>query len=263
MKLIKILAPAAVIAVFTFSCTKYKEIGNATFSDQQIYMPAAVDGISTNGIYSINKVAVPGQVFRYTADVAGKKLNIPLGVYRSGANTKGAVNVTVSVNTDTANKMLAAGKFPAGTEVLTLGKYNIPSTVTISDGADYAGFVFGIDLDFLLANLTKKYAIGVSVSSADRKTSQYGTTVLLIDPAFLVPTAKFTTSFTTRTVGVSNTSLNASSSVWDFGDGTPTATGATPVHIYAAAGTYTIKLISSGALGDYNKATFTSTVVIP
>ena len=48
-----------------------------------------------------------------------------------------------------------------------------------------------------------------------------------------------------------------------FGDCTPTATGATPVHTYAAAGTYTIKLISFGALGDYNKATFTATVVVP
>lgn len=263
MKVIRFITASAILPALLFSCTKYKEIGDATFSDQQIYMPAAVEGNSTNGIYSINKVAVPGQVFRYTADVAGKKLNIPLSIYRSGATTKGSVNVTVAANTDTAAKLLAAAKFPAGTEVLASGKYNVPSTVTIADGADYASVALSIDLDFLLANTTKKYAIGVGVSSPDRKTGQYGTAVLLIDPAFLVPAASFTTSVSVRTVSFSNSSLNASMYSWDYGDGTPASTGAALPHTYVAAGTYTIKLIASGALGDYNKSVAAATVVIP
>lgn len=264
MKANKLFFLIAVVSALLSSCTKYQEIGNATFSDQQIYMPAAAEGNSINGIYNINKVAVPGFVFRYTADVAGKRLNIPLAVYRSGATTNGTVNVTLTANADTASKLQAAGKFPAGTEVLSAaGKSNLPSSVTIADGADYAGFNFSIDLDYLLANFTKKYAIGVTVSSEDRKTSLYGTTVLLIDPSFLVPTANFATSISSRTVSFSNTSLNASTYTWDYGDGTPVSASAALPHTYAAAGTYIIKLVASGALGDYNKATYSATVVIP
>lgn len=263
MKIFKIATATAFISLVLLSCTKYQDVGNASYSDQQVYMPAAVDGNSVNGIYLINKVAVPGQVFRYTADVAGKKINIPLGVYRSGATTKGDINVGISVNADTANKMLSTGRFPAGTEVLLINKANIPSSVTIADGADYASFDFSIDLDFLLANTTKKYAVGVSILSTDKKTNQYGTTVLLIDPAFLVPVAGFTTSVSSRTVSFSNTSSNAVTYSWDYGDGTPTATGAALPHTYAAAGTYSVKLTASGALGDYNKTTFTASVVVP
>ncbi len=263
MKAIKIFSSIAFVTLFTVSCKKYQEIGEAEFADQQIYMPAAVEGNSTGGVYFVNKVAVAGQVYRYTADVAAKRFNISLAVYRSGANTKGSVPVNVAVNTDTAAKLLAAGKFPAGTEVLTLGKYNLPSTVTIGDGKGYEPFNFSIDLDFLLANLTKKFAIGVGVSSNERKTGIYGTTILLIDPAFLVPTAGFTSSINSRTVSFSNTSLNGVNFVWDYGDGTPTSTERAAPHTYAAAGTYTVKLTTLGALGDFNKVTYTATVVIP
>lgn len=158
--------------------------------------------------------------------------------------------------------MLAAAKFPAGTEVLS-GKYNIPLTVTITDGADHAPIIFGVDLDFLMANLTKKYAIGITVSSTDRKTSPYTTTILFNDPSFLVLSAGFTTSVSTRTVSFSNISVNGATYNWDFGDGTPASTDEASSHTYAAAGTHTIKLTTAGALGDYNKSTYTATVAIP
>ena len=263
MKAIKIFSSIAIVTLFAVSCKKYQEIGDTSFAEQQIYMPAAVEGNSSNGIYLVNAVAVPGRVYRYTTDVAAKKLNISLAVYRSGVDTKGAVPVNVTINSDTATRLLAAGKFPPGTEVLTLGKYGLPSLVTISDGKGYEPFNFSIDLDFLLANLTKKFAIGVGVSSNERKTGRFGTTILLIDPAFLIPTAAFTSSISTRTVSFSNTSLNGVTYLWEYGDGTPNSTERAAPHTYATAGTYTVKLTTFGALGDLNKATFSATVVIP
>lgn len=263
MKMIKLTTATAFISMLLLSCTKYQEVKNASYSDQQVYMPAAVEGNSTNGIYLVNKVAVSGQVFRYTADVANKRINIPLGVYRSGATTKGDINVGISINADTANKMLSAGRFPAGTEVLSLGKASIPSSVIITDGADYASFDFSIDLDFLLANTTKKHAVGVSISSTGKTAYLYNTTILLIDPSFLVPVASFTTSVSSRTINFSNTSANAVTYSWDYGDGTPLSMAAASSHTYAASGTYTVMLTASGALGDYNKTTFTSSVVVP
>jgi gliding motility-associated-like protein len=72
-----------------------------------------------------------------------------------------------------------------------------------------------------------------SVGSANASFSfPYGDTICLGDPAGLI---------------VQNTSTGGASSSWDFGDGTPTVQSREPVHHYAAAGVYTVKLtVNSG-----------------
>ena len=63
------------------------------------------------------------------------------------------------------------------------------------------------------------------------------------------PVAGFTYSvsgpFVPVTVNFSNTSTNAISWMWDFGDGV-TSTVQNPSHIYSTAGDYTVKLIATG-----------------
>jgi cyclophilin family peptidyl-prolyl cis-trans isomerase len=48
----------------------------------------------------------------------------------------------------------------------------------------------------------------------------------------------------------SNSKNNPSTLTWDFGDGTPTATGATVTHTYATSGTYNVQLTASGSNGS-------------
>ncbi|MEA1962622.1 MAG: S8 family serine peptidase [Patescibacteria group bacterium] len=48
---------------------------------------------------------------------------------------------------------------------------------------------------------------------------------------------------------------------WDFGDNSPTATGATTSHLYLAGGTYTVSLTVVDNQGASNSATTTATVV--
>lgn len=66
------------------------------------------------------------------------------------------------------------------------------------------------------------------------------------------PTASFTASKTTASVNeaitFTNTSENATSYTWSFGDGT-TSTEESPVKSYAAAGSYTVTLSAKGAGG--------------
>jgi len=76
-----------------------------------------------------------------------------------------------------------------------------------------------------------------------------------------LPVAAFTTSLTTvcnTSVVFTNTTFNATSYQWDFGDGN-TSTVLNPTHIYTASGVYTVTLISTNALGS---DTFTQVINI-
>ena len=261
MKFLKSIMALVLPLLLLASCKKYREIRNAAYTDQKVYLPAAVSGVSTNGIYYVNTVASPGYAFRYVADMPNKKLAIPLSAYRSGVNTKGSINASLSVNADTVAKFLIAGKLPSGTELLPADKYSLPNSVTVEDSQDGADFSLSVDLNFLLANPTKKYALGLALSNSKGLGSS-SVAIILIDPAFLTPTAAFTATVSGKTVTFSNTSTNAVSYSWDYGDGTPLVMDKASPHTYTAAGTYTVKLTTLGALGDFNKAVYTATVII-
>lgn len=59
-----------------------------------------------------------------------------------------------------------------------------------------------------------------------------------------------------------NTSLGGTDFIWDFGDGTPTTTEVSPVHLYPNTGTYTIRLtaIDTSTCNKRHDTTFTITV---
>lgn len=246
------------------SCSKYKDVQDADYPEQRLYMPTAVQGNANNGLYEIKSVAAPGVVFRYTIDMAARRINIPLGVYRSGVDTKGAINVSLAANADTVNRLVTAGVI-AGGQVLPPNRFSLSPTVTIADGSSAETATLSVDLDYLLANPTVRHAIGVSISSTDRPVNpSLGLTVVVIDPAFLTPVANFSAAVTaaTRSVSFSNTSANAVSFAWSFGDGT-TSVERAPVKTYAASGTYTVTLTATGALGAASTATKTADVIIP
>ncbi|CAK9855579.1 unnamed protein product [Sphagnum jensenii] len=50
-------------------------------------------------------------------------------------------------------------------------------------------------------------------------------------------------------VAFTNSTVNASSYVWDFGDGSPTSTAVNPLHSYTADGNYTVALYATNACG--------------
>jgi PKD repeat protein len=72
------------------------------------------------------------------------------------------------------------------------------------------------------------------------------------------PVAGFTTAFDGLEVTFTNTSQDATSYAWDFGDG-GTSTDANPVHTYAVAGIYTVSLTATNANGT---ATTTQDVTV-
>ncbi len=80
------------------------------------------------------------------------------------------------------------------------------------------------------------------------------------------PTAAFTTNNTSSCnapfqVTFSNTSSNGVSYAWNFGDGN-TSTASNPVHTYTSSGTYTVRLIATGANGCKDTLTRNAYIVI-
>lgn len=64
------------------------------------------------------------------------------------------------------------------------------------------------------------------------------------------PVAEFTATTDDLIATFSNTSSNATSYVWDFGDGTGTSTDENPVYTYTESGTYTVKLTATNDNGS-------------
>lgn len=250
-----------ILVVMTFGSCTYQEIADSKYPEQLIYMPA-----DYYGNYVINTVALPignttpGNTFRYKVDLTARKFIIPLGIYRSGINNDGAFMVDISINTDTIAMMLGTpNMLPAGTLLLPSDKYICATNVEMKDGKELATFDLNVDLDFLINNYPgENYAIGVSISSTERKTNpNLATTIVVIGTEMMKPTANFTSAVSgtdVKTWNFSSTSLMAVGFSWDFGDGTPVSTLKAPIHTYVAAGTYTVTHTALGITGEENKS---------
>lgn len=73
------------------------------------------------------------------------------------------------------------------------------------------------------------------------------------------PTVGFSSSIEGNTVTFTNSSNNADSFSWDFGDGVGTSTEASPVYTYAADGSYIVSLTAFNSDGE---STTTSEIII-
>ncbi len=72
-------------------------------------------------------------------------------------------------------------------------------------------------------------------------------------PATPNPKADFTSSLDGQTVTFTNTSTNADSFAWDFGDG-KTSTEKAPAHAYDKVGAYVVKLTATSSVGSDEKS---------
>lgn len=258
----------ATILRFTLACfgcgllltaCKYEELAKADYPEQILYMPTA-----RNGLFTINSISTTG-TYRFTVDVAGKKVVIPLGVFRGGVSAEGDVPVTIAMNADTISKLISTSVL-TGTTLLPADKLVLPALVTIPNGQESAAFSLSIDLDYLRANPAQKVAIGINIASKATINPNLKTTVISFDPIILKPTPAFTTktdATIARKITVTNTSVNAVSYAWDFGDGSVTVTDAAPTYTYATAGTYTITLTATGVTGSADAVKQTMKVTIP
>lgn len=276
-KLVLFTAFSAMLA----ACNKRNNYVDTVYPDNAVYLAqsaAATVAPGANGFYTL-AANIPNQPQRFSVDLAGGKLTIPLGIIRAGVRTNGAYTISIAANTDTVSKLMALGKFAIAsdpavtTELLPATAYQLPAAVDIADGSLQATFPLSVDLNFLTSSFTadpkKRYVIAVGISSAAKTAvvkPSLSIAVLLIDTRQVIqPQANFNSYVTKdgRTAVFTNTASNGISYSWNFGDGTAAETAVAPSHLYAAAGTYAVTLTVNGVPNSGPAPTRTQNVVIP
>lgn len=140
----------SILTLFSFaSCEKAdseKEWGIA-----KIYMPQA----------NYNPYVVPNSGIdiqsnkNYNVDRGTNKVNIFLGVYRSGLQELQTYSVTVATGTTAV----------AGTTLLPADKYTLVTSVTCPGGQRDVTFYLSVDLNFLKSNANTNYSLPVTISN--------------------------------------------------------------------------------------------------
>lgn len=85
----------------------------------------------------------------------------------------------------------------------------------------------------------------VQLTASNNGESSVITKEVTVNVAVATPIAGFTFSTTNLAATFTNTSTNATSYAWDFGDSTGTSTEANPSYTYTQEGTYSVKLTAS------------------
>jgi PKD repeat protein len=181
-----------------------------------------VHDYANDGIYTV--VLTTNNDCGTSTTTATITISTPLSIGFTAFNTNGCVPLVVSFqNQSTPNATNISWEFPGGS----------PSTSTEQNPTVYYETMG-------LFNVTLK-ATSILGDTATITSSDY---IVAND----VPTASFTIQTDELTVLFSNTSQNATSYLWNFGDGT-TSTSANPTHIYPVAATYPVSLEAINACG--------------
>lgn len=142
----------------------------------------------------------------------------------------------------------------------------IDDDTTVCEGSDFQVSASGGDLydwntgqsgSSITTKLYQSAYLKVVVSSFEGCTDE-DSLFVTVDP---LPTANFSTFTEEDSVQLTNTSVDADSYAWDFGDGN-NSTDASPYHLYTADGDYTITLTATNNCGSHDTS-FLVTIEIP
>ena len=147
----------------------------------------------------------------------------PVGGFNANV-TSGCAPLTVNFDDDSSDNVTSwSWSFPGGT----------PSSSTVPNPSvtyDNAG----------------TYNVTLEVTNAAGSSTVTETNYVVVNTT---PTAGFSSSVSTTVVTFTNTSDNATSYSWDFGDGN-SSTSMSPSHTYAGDGTYDVELTATNECGS-------------
>lgn len=187
----RILITVLSIAVmFSLAGCNKNDNNHFAFGYNYVYMPQALQSGGINLNYLVpnpNDVNVTTQ--NYMIDTAGNRLDIILGVSRSGMQTGSTFTVTINTNPDTINEAIASNLLQVSPDqndsvVLLPDKaYTLPSTVSVPAGQTSATFFLSVDIDQLKALDGKKAALAVNISNPTKYklNKTQSETIIIID----------------------------------------------------------------------------------
>ena len=156
--LIKIKYCVLVIAVcagFIFKACK-REV--PMYGDAYIYMPQAT---ASGGLSNMYIVPSGGGALTYNLKPDNGKIEIVLGVSRSGTEQGKDFTVDVAARNDETNNFISSGVLPNAV-ALPEGSYSLPAQVTAT-GSNHATFYLSVDSAMLMNDLSYRAEAGIAV----------------------------------------------------------------------------------------------------
>ena len=151
-----------------------------------------------------------------------------------------------------ADEFFTPSTFTLGPDILKCSGDSVLLAGQIVSSATYSWYPVSSNDPAIYATTPGLYMVQVTTSCGVGVDS-----VVVTDESAAV--ASFTTTINTFNLTTDNTSSNAVSYLWDFGDGN-TSTSFEPTHTYASTGTYNVTLQAVNSCGDTTTITQTVTV---
>jgi hypothetical protein len=184
-----LVAIVLIVAGF-MSCQKGDS--DTAFGYTNIYMPEA----TVTGGLNLNYLVPSGAglpTYNFQIDSVNHKLNVILGVTRSGKASADGYTVDVVVYADTTNQQITNKAIINGV-LLPTTMYTLPTKVTVPTGKNYASFYLSIDATaFKAAAYTGKnvaLTVGIANPSKYALYNKYSKTVIIINNDAILPKLK-------------------------------------------------------------------------
>lgn len=177
------------LAILCIAGACEKEASTMDYGITSIYMPQSMQsGNPASIVYNVPS-GLDSATYNYIIDTPNNKVNIVLGVLRSGKAAGDAYSVTILTNPDTINAAIADGSLVGNPDpgapivLLPSSAYSLPPTVAVPSGSNQATFWLSVDKDQLKALSGKKAALAVYLAKPSRYqlSSVNSQTIVLID----------------------------------------------------------------------------------
>ena len=193
LKLLRMKKQLRLLAILTviiagISLTGCEKSDSSTlFGNSIIYIPQSTVSGGQNLHYLV-PTGANADTYNYKVDATGNKVNVLLGVLRTGMETYDSYSVSITTRADTINQLIANGKInltPSTKPVVLLpsNSYTMPTTVTVPDGSSAASFNLAVNLTDLKTYVGKKVALCVAISNPTKYmlSSTNKNVIILID----------------------------------------------------------------------------------
>lgn len=258
-----VLSPVEFCSTLTTYNVTTNDADLCTGDSSTIDLSGSQDGVSyqlkKDGVNESAPIIGTGSAISFTGVSAAGTYTVEASSCSNTLTMTGSVAITTTA-TPTQYSISADNDALCSTEQATITVANSESGVSyqlLLGGSAVSGSV--VQGTGSAVNFTGVTAAGTYTVEATKNSCSATMTgnVVITDVADVA--ANFTTSATTfetnETITFTNTSSNAISYSWDFGDSSAVSTAANPTYSYSVAGTYTVTLTATNSCGSDTETT--------